>query len=184
MTRSLQSRSPLALAIAGVGVLLSIATSQATYTLDDTVEMGSLSLDSESQVGVEGTVATRDVPPESNVWVEVQLVFTGENTTLDSGELQVFVVGEEDMGPVATTQVRGAVDEQPVQFDARLTVPLDEGSFAVRLGLEGEAEVDGELDIVATLLSHEGFGEDTAITVDAVLIEDFEDEQDDTGGGS
>jgi len=183
MTRSLKTRSPIALAIAGVGILLSVATSQVAYSIDDTVEMGALTVNAESLLRVEGTVSTRDVPPASDVWVEVQLIIEGQNTTLDSGELQVYVVGEEELGPVDIAQVRGAVDDQPEQVFAGLSVPLRDGSFAVRLELEGGAEVVGELDIVASLWSVEGFAEDTAITVDAELIEAIEDAGDDADGG-
>lgn len=184
MTRSLETRSPVALAIAGIGILLSVATSQASYSIDDTVEMGALTVHAESLLRVEGTVSTRDVPPESDVWVEVQLLIEGQNTTLDSGELQIYVVGEEDLGPVDTAPVRGAVDDQPQQIAAWLTVPLVDGTFAVRLELEGGAEVVGELDIVASLWSDDGFAEDTAITVDAELIEAVEEAGDDADGGS
>ncbi len=183
MTRSLQTRSPIALAIAGVGILLSVATSQPSFSIDDTVEMGVLTVNAESLLRVEGTVSTRDVPQESDVWVEVELLIDGRNTTLDSGELQLYVVGEEDLGPVDIAPVRGAVDDQPVQISAALSVPLHDGTFAVRLEMEGGAEVVGELDIVASLWSDQGFAENTAITLDAELIEAIEDESDDADGG-
>ncbi|MFT4978334.1 MAG: hypothetical protein ACI8S6_004242, partial [Myxococcota bacterium] len=74
--------------VALIGVLLSIATSQAMFLLQETVELGPVTVDAESAVFIQGELGTTwDVPDES---LSLVISILGENLTGAAGELELW----------------------------------------------------------------------------------------------
>jgi hypothetical protein len=165
--------------VALIGVLLSIATSQAMFLLQETVELGPVTVDAESAVFIQGELGTTwDVPDES---LSLVISILGENLTGAAGELELWERSEweaaqsgEDIDalPVDTAPIPESVEGEESQMNISLSLGGKGGPFDLVLAMSGDAVLDGELNVDSRIWSSDDFEKDQKIELVAELAGD------------